>query len=351
MLEISRATLYRRLSEAGISPHDRTELSNEELDDLMRSIKHDHPNDGEVLIKGHLIRLGIRVPRQAIRDSIHRVDHINRVARRRFVVRRRVYSVPYPNFAWHIDGHHKLIPWRFVIHGAIDGFSRTVIFLKCSDNNRASTVLNLFREGVSHFGLPEHVRSDHGGENVDVWRFMIATHNFNHSCVITGSSVHNERVERLWRDVNRCICSCFADTFRSLESGVLDPLNEVDLWCLHYIFSPRINKCLSEFKESWNNHALSSEGSKTPYQLFFEGVNCAGIEYTSADVDLDLSELAGERVVVLRISMVPCRNFQHSLLCVDPLQPCSDNGVALYTRALEIAGQHLSEQCGECFQL
>ncbi len=29
---------------------------------------------------------------------------------------------------------------------------------------------------------------------------MIAAHNNDYSCVITGSSVHNERVERLWRD-------------------------------------------------------------------------------------------------------------------------------------------------------
>ena len=86
-----------------------------------------------------------------------------------------------------------------------------------SDNNQAPTVLCLFQDGVSHFGLPEHVRSDHGGENVDVWRYMIATHNLDYSYVVTGSSVHNERVERLWLDVHRRIASGFADTFRSLE--------------------------------------------------------------------------------------------------------------------------------------
>ena len=39
-----------------------------------------------------------------------------------------------------------------------------------------------------------HIR-DHGGENVDVWRCMVAFHNGDVSSVITGSSVHNERVE------------------------------------------------------------------------------------------------------------------------------------------------------------
>ena len=174
ILGISRATVYRRLEEVGISPDDNSHLSDQELDQLIRTIKQDHPNDGEVLILGHLHRMGIRVTRQALRDSIHRTDHVNVIARRRTVIRRRIYYVPHPNYMWHIDGHHKLIQWRFVIHGAIDGFSCAIVYLKCSDNNRAPTVLRLFQDGVSQFGLPEHVRSDHGGENVDVYLIMEA---------------------------------------------------------------------------------------------------------------------------------------------------------------------------------
>lgn len=109
ILGISRATLYRRLDEAGISPNDYTPLTNDQVDNVLASIKRNHPNDGEVLLQGHLLRLGIRISRQALRNDIHRIDHDNTVARRRFVVRRRVYSVPYPNYIWHIDGHHKLI--------------------------------------------------------------------------------------------------------------------------------------------------------------------------------------------------------------------------------------------------
>ncbi|KAK3702165.1 hypothetical protein QZH41_015071, partial [Actinostola sp. cb2023] len=43
----------------------------------------------------------------------------------------------------HIDGHHKLILWRIVVHGGIDGYSRVIVFLKTSTNNMASTVLQL----------------------------------------------------------------------------------------------------------------------------------------------------------------------------------------------------------------
>ena len=168
-----------------------------------------------------------------------------------------MYSVSYANSVWHIDGHHKLVRWHFAIHGAIDGFSHTVVYLKCCDNNRVLTVLELFVHAVPQFGLPDHVRSDYGGENTEVWKYMIAAHNVNYHCVITGSSVHNERVERLWRDVHICIVSPFAEKFQSLESnGFLDPLNKVDLYVLHLFFLPLINKCISEFKKSWNRHSL-----------------------------------------------------------------------------------------------
>lgn len=199
ILGISRSTLYRRFEQAGISPVDHTPLLDQEIDEIICSIKRNHPNDGEVLLQGRLLDMGIRITRQALRVSIHRVDHESVVDRRRHVVRRRVYSVPHPNAIWHMDGNHKLIRWRLVIHGMIDGFSRTVIYLKCAANNRSSTVLDFFRDGVSQFGIPDHVRSDHGGENVGVWRYVILTHNGDFSSVITGSSAHNERVERLWR--------------------------------------------------------------------------------------------------------------------------------------------------------
>ncbi len=210
------------------------------------------------------------IPHQKLRDALHRVDHSNIVARRNSVVHHRVYYVPHPNYIWHFDSHHKLIMWRFVIHGAVDGFSCTIIYLKCADNNKSRTVLVYFREGAERFGLHNSVRSDHGG----VWRYTIVTHYNDFSCVLLGSSGHNERIDRLWHDVHRCIAVIYSEVFQSLEiDGKLDPLNEVDLYCLHYIFLPQINKSILEFQESWNNHSMSSEGSKTPHQLLYEGLS------------------------------------------------------------------------------
>ena len=41
--------------------NDYTDLTDENLDQVITTIKVEHPNDGEVLMRGHLLRMGIRV--------------------------------------------------------------------------------------------------------------------------------------------------------------------------------------------------------------------------------------------------------------------------------------------------
>jgi hypothetical protein len=64
---------------------------------------------------------------------------------------RTVYRVAGPGSLMHIDGNHKLIEWRIVIHAAIDGFTRAVQFCRAAANNRAATVTALFESSVQVF--------------------------------------------------------------------------------------------------------------------------------------------------------------------------------------------------------
>lgn len=165
--------------------------------------------------------------------------------------------------------------WRFVVHGCIDGFSRVVVYLACSVDNTSATVVNLFKEAVSIWGLPSRVRGDMGVENRDVARYMLS-HNARgpgRGSYITGRSVHNSRIERLWRDVYGTVLSVFYDLFMIMESdAILDPDNDRDLFCLHAVYRPIINDMLRRFTESWINHKIRIAENKTPLQLFIMGM-------------------------------------------------------------------------------
>lgn len=355
ILGISRSTLYRRLDDEELSQAATyTTISDAEIDRLMSLIKHNHPNDGERLVAGHLTRRGIIIPRARMRASIHRIDPINTAIRRSVTVRRRVYNVQGPNALWHIDGNHKLIRWRFVIHGGIDGFSRTVVYLRCRDNNEANTVLSSFVAAVQNHGIPSKIRSDLGGENVDVWQYMIEQQSCM-SAVITGSSTHNERIERLWRDVNRCVGVLFHDTFRQLEDDEhLDCLNEVDVFCLHFVFLPRINSALESFIEAWNNHPVSTARAWTPNQLFIQGaleqhmVPNMPTTPQSPPGGLRHGPRHRNHVQVPLLRFAPCTVLRQQLDTVDPLGPSDDFGANIYLRVITSVGQHLANGCANC---
>ena len=53
-LGISRQTLYRRLREYNISTCDFADILPHELDAIVKEVKVQYPNDGEVILKGHV---------------------------------------------------------------------------------------------------------------------------------------------------------------------------------------------------------------------------------------------------------------------------------------------------------
>ena len=202
-----------------------TDICDSDLDAVMSLLVSRFPQNGIVMMWGHLKSINIFVMRQKVAESLMRVSPQLVRYRQSHLLSRSVYDVPAPNYLCHIDSLHCLIRWKIVIHGAIDGYSRRILYLKGSDNNRAETVFALFCEGVMECGWPSRVRLGKGGENIeniDVAQAMLVVRGTSRQSHITGSSVHNQRIERYlsvhWAQLLCC--------FYELENCMT---------CLHYI--------------------------------------------------------------------------------------------------------------------
>ena len=166
----------------------RISLSDENLDALIINHIGGELQRGMVNIEAFLSINGYTVPRAQLCASMHRVDAEGVAARARRTIQRRVYSVIGPHHLWHHDdGNHKLIRYEIVIHGCIDGRTRTVIYLSARDSNTAITVLRLFEDGVRRFRLPSRARGDRGGENRRVCDFMIEHRGTGRHSYIAGT--------------------------------------------------------------------------------------------------------------------------------------------------------------------
>ena len=86
-----------------------SDISDQDLDQLVRQVQQQHPGVGIRLLKGHLRSIGHRIQRDRIQLSLLRTDPMGVLNRWKESVKRRVYNVHAPQSLWHIDGNHKLI--------------------------------------------------------------------------------------------------------------------------------------------------------------------------------------------------------------------------------------------------
>ncbi|KAI9514167.1 hypothetical protein NQZ68_035631 [Dissostichus eleginoides] len=87
-----------------------------------------------------------------------------------------------------------------------------IMYLGAATDNKASTSLDFFLEGVQKYGFPL-------------------------------------RIERLWRDVWMAVSNVHYEVLHSLEDeGVLDPSDSIHLFCAQHVFLPRLQRDLNVFR-------------------------------------------------------------------------------------------------------
>ena len=230
-----------------------------------------------------LQKQGILVGRNNIRFMLKEVDAQGVADRARRRLKRRQYVNPGPNFVWHIDGYDKLKPYGFCIHGAIDGFSRRIIWLQVGvTNNDPKVIMNYYIDAAADLKcIPCVVRSDHGTENVLVQDLHVGLRStFNDSfsgqkSFRKGKSSSNQRIERWWGVLRQQCVNFWMNLFKDLISlGVLDNGDPVHINALRFCFMDLIEADIHRCAREWNQHRIQTrknvEGpSGKPNLLFF----------------------------------------------------------------------------------
>ena len=91
--------------------------------------------------------------------------------------------------------------------------------------------------------------------------------------------------------------------------GILDPLNKCELFALHLVYQPRLDKALKDFISFWNNHKLRTEGALTPMQIWMQGVYCNLMNDTVRDT-VDLSDFGPTNYGVDEEASIPLDDIQ-----------------------------------------
>ena len=170
--------------------------------------------------------------------------------------------------------------------------------------------------------------------------------------LIAEKSTHNQRIERLWRDIYEGALSFFYQLFYFMEEeSILDPLDESNLAALHYVFVPLVNAKLNIWQSDWAHHRIRTARA-TPAQLWLSGQinNPVGIDaipdpvlvldHDDSSDDGNQEQSQGERPIILPlIPSLPeaCQNELGSETWTQ-----SNHGIDDYLKALNIIRDHFN---------
>ncbi|XP_020913306.1 uncharacterized protein LOC110250983 [Exaiptasia diaphana] len=208
---------------------------------------------------------GLVVSRETVRVILKTLDPEGVVKRSRNKLKRREYRSKGPNYLWHIDGYDKLKPFGFCIHGAIDGFSRRILWLEVGNsNNDPRVIAKYFHDYVQELGGTSHIcRADRGTENVNVagMQRFFRRNGYDEfrgdKSFLYGRSVTNQRIECWWAFLRKSETDWWRNYFKDLQDqGLFDNSNDFHVECLRFCYMPLLKEELQRVARHWNLHKI-----------------------------------------------------------------------------------------------
>lgn len=207
---------------------------------------------------------GFAIQRKTVMELMRLIDPDGVARRKNRRLLRRQYTSPGPNFVWHVDGYDKLKPFGFAIHGAIDGFSRRILWLEVGpSNNNPQIIARYFLDTVKQIGgCPKVCRCDLGTENTNIEELQVlfhalSGHEIRNNCFIYGKSTSNQRIEAWWSILRRQAADWWINFFKDLrECNLFNDADLLHVECIRYCFMDVLQKELTQVVIQWNQHRM-----------------------------------------------------------------------------------------------
>ncbi|KAB0799539.1 hypothetical protein PPYR_07419 [Photinus pyralis] len=190
------------------------------------------------------IQHGLTVTREAVRMIINELDPIGVTFRTRKRLRRRKYSTRGPNFVWHVDSYDKLKPYGIAINGAIDGFSRHIMWLKAG--RTASDPKKNMEDAQDGYVQTLARKID----NTDVC--------YGDRSFLYGTSQANQRIESWWSILRKQNAQFWMNIFQSLKEDGYFSGTYLDKSLIRFCFMAIIQKELAQVELEWNTHRIAA---------------------------------------------------------------------------------------------
>lgn len=281
-----------------------------DLDEVVEAVEAELRGSGSLLgyraMHQRLINQhGLVTTREVVRHVLKIFDPEGVEHRSRHRLRRRVYRCKGPNYLWHIDGYDKLKPFGFCIHGAIDGFSRRIVWLEvASSNNDPRIIAQYFLDYVRQLGSTARIiRGDRGTENGNlaaIQRFFRRSMDDDFAgdkSFTYGKSTSNQRIEAWWGRLRQGCADWWIEFFKDLrDSGLYCDDNVIHCECLKFCFMDVIQNELHRAAKEWNVHRIRPSSNVEspagkPDVLYFVPGSVNAQDYL-IPVDMDEIEIA-----------------------------------------------------------
>ncbi|XP_060608250.1 uncharacterized protein LOC132760318 isoform X1 [Ruditapes philippinarum] len=210
----------------------------------------------------------LRVPRNKVLSFMKTIDPDGINFRKAHRIKRRKYRIKGPNYVWHVDGYDKLKPYGFCIHGAIDGYSRRILWLEVSQsNNNPAVIAMYYLEALKTLRVvPRILRCDKGTENSTLsllqpfFRYNDTDSISRLRSFIYGKSVSNQRIEAWWGTMRRQGIQWWISFFKDLKDNQeYDEINPLHVECLKFSFMHLIQAELDRIAVNWNLHSIRKQ--------------------------------------------------------------------------------------------